>query len=183
VNGDRVPGARGERPDDQVPDADADADADAVRPYLSNEMFAGARACDGKDRFDAGAAPPLIDEAVAETLRSADDYAPVRPYLLTSGRVYSGSDVRVETQVQATDEALEQLRAFDTESRRIIGACVEPQSVAELAAQLSLHLGVVLVLVGDLSQRGHLALFMPDFDAATRVEMIRRVMRGLHAIC
>jgi hypothetical protein len=181
VNVDRAPRSHGERSDGHPPDADADADA--VRPYLSDDLFPGTGPHDGVGWYTGGSAPPMIDDRRAEGLRTADDYAPVRPYLLTAGRVYSGSDVRVETQVQATDEALERPHVFDMESRRIIEACVEPQSVAELSAQLSLHLGVVLVLVGDLSTRGHLSLFLPDFDAAARVEMIRRVMRGLHAIC
>jgi hypothetical protein len=54
--------------------------------------------------------------------------------------------------------------------------------VAEIAAQLSLHLAVVRVLVGDLSADGHLSVHLPDIEASTDVDTLMRVIRGLRAI-
>ena len=68
------------------------------------------------------------------------------------------------------------------EQRDIVSLCGNPLSVAEIAAQLSLHLGVVRVLVGDLS-RGRSPVGLPaERRRLDRVDTLLRVIRGLRAI-
>ena len=69
----------------------------------------------------------------------------------------------------------------DTVQRqRIIDLCARPKSVAEVAALLSVPLGVARVLVGDLASDGsvvvHAAVRVPDVD------LMQRVLVGLRRL-
>ena len=116
-----------------------------------------------------------------------DDGAPrdgmsLRPFLLTAGRVAGADSIAIETQVVTTDRGQTAAGELGFESRDIVALCGDPLSVAEIAAQLCLHLGVVRVLVGDLSAQGHLSVYLPNADAPTDVDTLLRVIRGLRAI-
>lgn len=107
----------------------------------------------------------------------------LRPYLLTSGRVRpSDESLQIETQVVATAPGQSALHGLTFEYRDIVGLCAEPQSIAEIAALLGLHLGVVRVLVGDLAAQNYLAVSAAPLEAAQDVEMLRRVLRGLQSL-
>ncbi|MET8942599.1 DUF742 domain-containing protein [Streptomyces sp. NPDC004542] len=109
----------------------------------------------------------------------------VRPFLVTAGRVAdsgSGRTVPVETQVVATAEGLEALDRLSFERHDIVAACRLPQSIAELAARLRLHLNVVRVLAEDLRAAGQLTVYVPDTDAIHDASVLRRVIDGLRAI-
>lgn len=106
----------------------------------------------------------------------------LRPFLLTAGRVAGQDSIAIETQVVTTDQGRTALGELGFESRDIVTLCGDPLSVAEIAAELSLHLGVVRVLVGDLSAEGHLSVYLPNADAPTDVDTLLRVIRGLRAI-
>jgi Protein of unknown function (DUF742) len=131
-----------------------------VRPFLAR---------------DAGAHPEP-----AET--PAPDGAALRPFLLTAGRVAGQDSIAIETQVVTTELGRTAADELGFERRDIVSLCGDPLSVAEIAAQLSLHLGVVRVLVGDLSADGHLSVYLPNSDASTDVDTLLRVIRGLRAI-
>ena len=116
-----------------------------------------------------------------------DDGAPgdgmsLRPFLLTAGRVAGADSIAIETQVVTTDTGRTASGELGFEFRDIVALCGDPLSVAEIAAQLRLHLGVVRVLVGDLSAQGHLSVYLPNADAPTDVDTLLRVIRGLRAI-
>jgi hypothetical protein len=106
----------------------------------------------------------------------------LRPFLLTSGRVAARESVAIETQVVATDLGRAAGPALAFERRDIVALCAEPLSVAEIAARLGLHLGVVKVLIGDLSADGYLAVYLPNADAPHDVDTLLRVISGLRAI-
>jgi len=106
----------------------------------------------------------------------------VRPFLLTAGRTASASDFPVETQVVVTSQGGTAAEALTFEYRDIVNLCVEPVAVAEIAARLSLHLGVIRVLVGDLQQQGIVTTYQPESDANDDVEMIMRVIHGLRQL-
>jgi hypothetical protein len=106
----------------------------------------------------------------------------LRPFLLTDGRVATDDAIAIETQVVTTDLGRAECVRLGFERRDIVQLCDAPQSVAEIAASLSLHLGVVRVLVGDLSADGHLSVHLPDADAAGDVDTLLRVIRGLRSI-
>jgi trans-aconitate methyltransferase len=115
------------------------------------------------------------------------DGAPVgasglRPFLLTSGRTTADVSIAIETQVISTDDGRDKVDTLTFERRDIVALCEEPLALAEIAAMLELHLGVVRVLVGDLSTEGLLAVYLPDADVAQDVDTLLRVIRGLRAI-
>jgi hypothetical protein len=109
----------------------------------------------------------------------------VRPFLVTAGRVASGTSGRtmpVETQVVATVEGLGALGRLSFEQHDIVAACRLPQSIAELAARLRLHLNVVRVLAEDLRADGQLTVHVPDSDVTHDASVLRRLIDGLRAI-
>ncbi|MFC7466993.1 DUF742 domain-containing protein [Actinomadura keratinilytica] len=85
-----------------------------------------------------------------------DDAGPVvRPYAMTRGRTTGTGQHRLDlialvvAEPRADDP--EENRTLSPEHVDIVALCREaPQSVAELAAELDLPVGVVRVLVGDL---------------------------------
>ncbi|MBC7270508.1 MULTISPECIES: DUF742 domain-containing protein [Streptomyces] len=118
----------------------------------------------------------------------AEPVAPVpavRPFLLTAGRVAgtaTGPPIPVETQVVATAAGLVALDRLAFERHDIVAACRQPQSIAELAARLRLHLNVVRVLAEDLRAAGQLAVHVPDTADTHDASVLRRVIDGLRAI-
>ncbi|MHC5905874.1 DUF742 domain-containing protein [Streptomyces sp. S6] len=111
----------------------------------------------------------------------------VRPFLVTAGRVAGGSaasgrPMPVETQVVATAGGLDVLEKLSFERHDIVAACRRPQSIAEIAARLRLHLNVVRVLAEDLRAAGHLTVHVPDSGAIHDPSVLRRVIDGLRAI-
>jgi Protein of unknown function (DUF742) len=109
----------------------------------------------------------------------------IRPFLLTAGRVGgsgAGPPLPLETQIVSTAAGLAVLPSLTFEHHDIVAACRRPQSVAELAARLRLHLNVVRVLAGDLCAAGHLAVHRPDADTVQDISVLRRVIDGLRAV-
>ena len=103
----------------------------------------------------------------------------VRPFLVTAGRTASASTIGVETQVVVTEKGEAAADSLTFEYRDIVGLAVEPLAVAEIAARLSLHLGVIRVLVTDLQQRGLVETLRPGSDPVDDVDLILRVIDGL----
>jgi hypothetical protein len=107
----------------------------------------------------------------------------VRPYLLTGGRSRPiDSSLRAEAQVLTSLDGRGALGRLTYEHRDIVALCVQPVAVAEVAAHLSMHLGVARVLVADLVAMGYLTLRNPEAGAHLQVHIIERVIRGLTAI-
>ncbi|MFF2654840.1 DUF742 domain-containing protein [Streptomyces sp. NPDC058045] len=110
----------------------------------------------------------------------------VRPYLLTAGRIAGGEGlvppIPIETQVVSTRGGLAALDSLDLEHRDIVAACREPQSLAEVAAKLRMHLNVIRVLADDLRADGQLALYAPPAASARDASVLRRVIDGLRAV-
>ncbi|MFI2432774.1 DUF742 domain-containing protein [Streptomyces sp. NPDC018693] len=129
--------------------------------------------------------------ADGRTPRDAGEDGPapaVRPFLVTAGRVAgadraaAGRPMPVETQVVTTAEGLAALDRLSFEQHDIVAACRRPQSIAEIAARLRLHLNVVRVLAEDLRAAGHLTVHVPDSGATHDASVLRRVIDGLRAI-
>lgn len=146
-------------------DQSADLSPGLVRPYVVDPGLLG------DDLTSADPEPGSADPSV------------LRPYLLTSGRVRPIDDtLEIEAQVATTTLGQASIAFLEFEHRDIIAMCVEPMSVAEVAARLKLHVSVVRVLVGDLAALGHLTVLRPDADLAKDAQTIERVIRGLEAI-
>jgi hypothetical protein len=115
----------------------------------------------------------------------------VRPFLLTAGRVAgagfaagggAAGPLPLETQVVSTTLGLHTLAGLTFEHHAIVDACRVPQSLAELAARLRLHLNVVRVIADDLRGAGQLAVYAPQASTAQDASVLRRVIDGLRAV-
>lgn len=115
----------------------------------------------------------------------ADEPSLVRPYILTAGRTDSDVYLPLEAPIETVpDEVPAQWPGTDVRGQ-ILRLCSDHPSVAEIAAQLSLPLGVARVLIGDLVSQGYLRVHTTLDDAATltdRRELIGRTLRGLRAL-
>jgi hypothetical protein len=105
----------------------------------------------------------------------------LRPYMLTGGRT-SPAGLEIEAQVETTEAGRGSVARLSFERRDIVLLCRAPVAVAEVAAQLNLHLGVVRVLVADLVGEGYLMARRPEAGLERSVPIIERVIRGLQAI-
>ncbi|MFF3914299.1 DUF742 domain-containing protein [Streptomyces sp. NPDC001852] len=112
----------------------------------------------------------------------------VRPYAMTGGRTQPGPTgvrfdlialVTLDPAAPAIEEA-----ALGPEHRTLIELCrAETQSVAELAADADLPVGVVRVLLGDLLELGCVVISRPVPPAHLPDERIlREVIEGLRAL-
>ncbi len=109
----------------------------------------------------------------------------VRPYILTAGRTDSAVNLPLEAPIETVpDDKPLQWPGNDVRGQ-ILKLCSDHPSVAEIAARLSLPLGVARVLIGDLVTQGYLRVHATLDDAATldeRRELIGRTLRGLRAL-
>ena len=115
----------------------------------------------------------------------ADEPNLVRPYTLTAGR----TDSRVNLPLEAPIETLASTKPARWPGNdvrgQILRLCADSPSVAEIAAVLSLPLGVARVLIGDLVTQGYLRVHTTLGDSTTddeRRELIGRTLRGLRAL-
>jgi hypothetical protein len=118
------------------------------------------------------------DEAV-------DEARTVRPYALTRGRTRAGRGaLPLEALVRGVAGATD--RASTPERRRIIElSTASILSVAELSAHLSLPLGVIRVLVGDLADEGLVVVHTGSpsaAPAATNLKVLESVLNGISAL-
>lgn len=118
-----------------------------------------------------------------------DDAGPVvRPYAMTRGRTTSAGQHRLDliavvvAETRADDREADQ--ALAPEHVDIVELCRSaPQSVAELASELDLPIGVVRVLVGDLVAQELVHVTRPVPPAELPDESILRdVINGLRAL-
>ncbi|BCJ64023.1 DUF742 domain-containing protein [Polymorphospora rubra] len=109
----------------------------------------------------------------------------VRPYTVTAGRARpaaGGFDVVAFVVAGPPDQAASDPR-LQPEHHAILGNSQQPISVAELAAQVDLALGVVRVLLGDLLAEGLIAMYEPPAAANFPDEKIlKAVVNGLRAL-
>jgi len=114
-----------------------------------------------------------------------DEPSLVRPYTLTAGRTDSRVELPLEAPVGAVTPAQPPRWPGNDVRGQILAMCAERPSVAEIAAHLSLPLGVARVLVGDLVVQGYVRVHATLGEAVTadeRRELIGRTLRGLRAL-
>jgi rhodanese-related sulfurtransferase len=106
----------------------------------------------------------------------------VRPYAWTAGRTASHLELSVETLISGTPQLL--APTAPPEHRSIVALCAAPRSVAELAALLSIPLGVVRVVLGDMAESGTIVVHCSAglADAAPDLNLMRRVLHGLQRL-
>lgn len=140
----------------------------------------------GPRHEDGSAGPPRIRPYLSSapagepTWNSSTGF---RPFVLTAGRVHPDGDaggIGMETHVVARWG--EPTDALGPEEREIVRLCVESLSVMEISARLGLHLGVTMVLVGDLSAAGHLVVNEAPQPGGPTEETMTRVAEGLRSL-
>ncbi|MER6345696.1 DUF742 domain-containing protein [Streptomyces sp. NPDC001595] len=118
-----------------------------------------------------------------------DEAGPVvRPYAMTRGRTSHAAQHRLDliavvvTEPHADDHETDP--TMSPEHVDIVGLCRDaPQSVAELAAELDLPIGVVRVLIGDLvdAELVHVTRPVPPAELPDE-SILRDVINGLRAL-
>ncbi|MFJ9852383.1 DUF742 domain-containing protein [Streptomyces sp. NPDC101150] len=118
-----------------------------------------------------------------------DDAGPVvRPYAMTRGRTRTTAEGRLDLIAQVIAESRAEHDVADQllspEHVEIVELCRQaPLSVAELAAELDLPVGVVRVLVGDLLEAELVRVSRPVPPAELPDEQVlREVIDGLRAL-
>jgi hypothetical protein len=120
-----------------------------------------------------------------ESRAPADQPSLVRPYTLTAGRTDSRVNLPLEALIEALLSDKPQRWPGNDVRAQICAMCATSPSVAEIAAHLSLPVGVARVLIGDLVSSGHLRVRATLSDRSTideRRELIGRTLRGLRAL-
>jgi Protein of unknown function (DUF742) len=106
----------------------------------------------------------------------------VRPYTITAGRTRSTVDLPMEARLGLDPSAHEHEWGSDLQGR-IVEVC-DQKSVAEVSAAVSMPIGVVRVLLGDLVEQGYVGVQATLNDSSSRderLDLIERTLRGLRA--
>jgi hypothetical protein len=125
-----------------------------------------------------------VDDSLWEQ-DAGDEPSLVRPYILTAGRTNSRVDLPLEAPIETLDSSKPPRWPGNDVRGQIVTMCVDHPSVAEIAAKLSLPLGVARVLIGDLVTQGYVAVRTTLSDSTStdeRRELIGRTLRGLKAL-
>jgi hypothetical protein len=103
-------------------------------------------------------------------------------YALTRGRTrVQGVELPWEAIVTTTHAGVASLPRLRFEQARIVDFCQWPVSVAEIASELGVPLGVARVLVADLTSDGLVGVNLPmlNEDGRPAVEVLERLLTGL----
>ncbi|GLZ45681.1 hypothetical protein Acsp06_18660 [Actinomycetospora sp. NBRC 106375] len=114
----------------------------------------------------------------------AEDVAIVRPYAWTGGRTRPVYDLAIETLVSVGTAGRDPSRIPQYEHRAVAELCREPRSVAEVAALLTLPLGVARVLIGDMASQGTVVVHQTASTSGDVPDMalMERVLSGLRRL-
>lgn len=118
--------------------------------------------------------------------RLLDDHAGplVRPYVMTRGRIQPvRGKFDLITQVIATGPVPTAEVGLGPEHLAIMRLCQDVMSVAEITGHLNLPASTVRVLLGDLLDRGYVAIQEPEPEAdITDIRIYEAVLNGLRAL-
>jgi hypothetical protein len=111
----------------------------------------------------------------------------VRPYALTGGRTEpaGGETLDLISVVVATGRAAEADDSIDLspEHRKILSLCMRPITVADVASDTALPVGVIRVLLADLLLQGRLKVQPPrPAGEQPSTDLLKEVLHGLHAL-
>lgn len=109
----------------------------------------------------------------------------VRPYAVTKGRTMPASGAYIgliDIVVAITDAGLPADTRLSRDHRRILNHCREPISVVDLASDIDLPVGVVRVLLSDLSQHGALRVVATPQEPVKNERLLRNLLDGLQAL-
>jgi hypothetical protein len=123
--------------------------------------------------------PGPADEGGHEAAASA-----VRPYAWTRGRTKSGLDLAIEALVSTSQRAKDQMGLLQVEHRAVAELCEQTRSVAEVAALLSIPLGVARVVLGDMAGLNLVTVHQTASSAGNEPDLalMERVLSGLRRL-
>src|SRR5690606_22038365 len=117
-------------------------------------------------------------QAVTDAEPELDDVGWVRPYVWTGGKTAAPPVFAMETLVSANPQAVTEV--VRDEHRQVLALCDEPRSVSEIAAMLSVPLGVAKALLGAMVEENLLTVHRAGAGAdGPGLELMERVLRGL----
>jgi hypothetical protein len=112
----------------------------------------------------------------------------VRPYALIAGRTRpSGASIDLIAQVSVVrtmgaELAPEIMSDLGPEHLRLLRFCRSRVSVADLATEIDLPLGVVRILLADLRERGLVSISQPAAAGLNDVRILREVADALRKL-
>jgi Protein of unknown function (DUF742) len=118
---------------------------------------------------------------------SRDPGPVVRPYAVTGGRTEPADGeildliavIVAAPPVAGTDEPT----GLGPEHRKILAMCQQQVTVADLASDTALPLGVIRVLLADLMLQGRITLLpQPQADEQPSADLLKEVLHGLRAL-
>lgn len=118
---------------------------------------------------------PWVDEGAGPVLR---------PFAVARGRTRrTGTEFDLIAMIVTAEVPVPDPRTLGPEEEHILERCLRPRSVAELAADLDLPVGVVRVLLDDLLGRGLIVVQRPAAQAASPdPSLLKEVIDGLRAL-
>jgi Protein of unknown function (DUF742) len=111
----------------------------------------------------------------------------VRPYALTGGRTEPSDGEVLDLIAIIVDSGRKadpaDPLALSPEHRRILSLCQRPATVADVASDTGLPVGVIRVLLADLIQQGRIKV-LPSRPAGEQpsAQLLREVLHGLRAL-
>jgi Protein of unknown function (DUF742) len=108
----------------------------------------------------------------------------VRPYALTQGRTRpAGASFDLIAMVKATRARITDPASLAPEQLRVLQLARTPTTVADIASDVDLPLGVVRIILADLRELGLVAIANPA-AASERIDQhtLREVLNGLRGL-
>lgn len=156
------------------------------RDEMAEPDGAAAAGSPGQELTSSSPAPGPIGMRVveAEQFGPGKGAAAVRPYSWTRGRTKSGLDLAIEALVSTSQHGKDQMALLPVEHRVVAELCEQTRSVAEVAALMSLPLGVARVLLGDMAGLGVVTVHQTASSAGKTPDLalMERVLSGLRRL-
>jgi hypothetical protein len=109
----------------------------------------------------------------------------VRPYALTGGRTEPAEVLDLIAVIVDAGQGVapDDPVGLSPEHRRLLGLCQQPATVADVASDTGLPIGVVRVLLADLIQQDRIRVLpQRPADEQPGTELLREVLHGLRAL-
>ncbi len=109
----------------------------------------------------------------------------VRPYALTRGRTQPAGETTLGLVDVVVATGTQDASAFrpSPEQRRMLQICRRPVTLADLASDMDLPVGVVRVLAGDLAHHRMIEVAqVAPAEPAANAQLLREVLDGLRAL-
>jgi Protein of unknown function (DUF742) len=118
---------------------------------------------------------------------SRDPGPVVRPYALTGGRTEPAGgemlDLIAVVVASPRPAGAEDPVDISPEHRKILSLCQQPLTVADLASDMTLPLGVMRVLLADLTLGGRVTVLpQRPVDEQPTADLLKEVLHGLRAL-